>query len=592
MNAPRFVPVIPDSAPFTPEQRAWLNGFLAGLFSYSAVPAPTSAANQPASQTLSPLAILVGSQTGTAEKLAKRIAKTAAQRGFAPVIHDLAKVTPSQMTSESALLVIASTYGDGEPPDNAKAFWQNLRSPEAPRLEKTRFSVCALGDTNYPRFCQFGKDLDARLEALGALRVQPRQDCDVEFEPGFATWLSAALERLAPPSASLQSATVTPAAVDEEPTPTWHKDRPFPARLIANERLTEPGSQKDVRHVAIDLGASGLAYEAGDALGVWPTNNPLLIQDLLAALGFDGEEAVPDRHENSVPLRLALLRDYDITRIPRPLLGHFAEHTRDTTLTQVAAPDANGALDRFLRGRDVLDLVQAHPQVRFTPSEFIALLRKIQPRLYSIASSPRLHPDAIHLCVGVVRYDSLGRTRHGVASTCLADRTRPDDALPVFVHSNPAFRPPPPDRGLIMIGPGTGIAPFRAFLQERQALGAKGANWLFFGDQHQSTDFLYKNEIRNWSHEGLLTRLDLAWSRDSADKVYVQHRMLENAATFWDWLEAGASVCVCGDAARMAKDVDAALHALIQQAGQRTAEQAADYVQRLVAERRYCRDVY
>jgi len=591
MNLPRLVPTIPDSAPFTPEQRAWLNGFLAGLFSYTAAPATPPSASQPAPQPLAPLAVLVGSQTGTAEKLAKRIAKAAAQRGFAPVVHDLAKVSLAQIAEESSLLIIASTYGDGEPPDNAKAFWQTLRGADAPRLEKTRFSVCALGDTNYSRFCQFGKDLDDRLESLGGQRVHPRQDCDVEFEQPFATWLSAALERLTPHATAPQPPATT-APDDEETSLNWHRDRPYPARLILNRRLTEPGSQKEVRHFAIHLGASGLTYEAGDALGVWPSNDPQIVQSLLTALRFDGEEAVPDRSGNPTPLRLALLRDYDITRLPRPLLAFVAQRTQDTKLIQAAAPDANGALDRYLRGRDVLDLVQDHPQVRFQPAEFIALLRKIQPRLYSIASSPRLHPDAVHLCVGVVRNDALGRARHGLASAGLADRTRPDDPLPIFVHSNPAFRPPPSDRGLIMIGPGTGIAPFRAFLQERQALGAKGPNWLFFGDQHASTDFLYQDEIHAWRNEGTLSRLDLAWSRDGAEKVYVQHRMLEHAYIFWNWLESGASVCVCGDASRMAKDVDAALHALIQRSGQRSPEQAAAYVQKLVADRRYCRDVY
>ncbi|MGE3308400.1 MAG: sulfite reductase flavoprotein subunit alpha [Limisphaerales bacterium] len=601
MNPPRFVPVVPDSAPFTAEQRAWLNGYLAGLFSYALVPGQGAVTPSPQpTPALTPLAVLVGSQTGTAEKLAKRIAKTAAQRGFAPVIHDLAKISPSQVAAESAMLVIASTYGDGEPPDNAKAFWQDLRNTTAPRLEKTRFSVCALGDTNYPRFCQFGKDLDARFEALGGQRVHPRQDCDVEFEQPFATWLSAALERLAPaPSGpAFTGASPVPGASqdsgndDEGHGQAWHRDRPYAARLSRNHRLTGNGSQKDVRHFEIDLGSSGIPYEAGDALGVWPANDPDLVQQLLQALGFDGEEAVPDRLGNATPIRQALLRDYDITRIPRALLSHFAQHTHDAAVRDAASPEANGALEKFLRGRDVLDLVLGEPSIRFTPTEFVALLRKIQPRLYSIASSPRLHPASIHLCVSVVRYESLGRSRLGLASAGLADRTGPEDALPVFVHPNPAFRPPPPDRGLIMIGPGTGIAPFRAFLQDRQAQGGKGPNWLFFGDQHESTDFLYRTELEEWASNGTLQRLDLAWSRDTAAKVYVQHRMLENAATLWEWIESGAGVFVCGDASRMAKDVDAALHQVIEQAGGKSPDQAADYVKHLVSDRRYCRDVY
>ena len=591
MNPPRFVPVVPDSAPFTAEQRAWLNGFLAGLYSHA--PVPAGAAPPAPSPSLSPLAILVGSQTGTAEKLAKRLAKTASRHGFAPVIHDLAKVSPVQIAAESSVLVVTSTYGDGEPPDNAKPFWQALQAQDAPRFEKTRFSVCALGDTNYPRFCQFGKDLDARLEHLGAQRIHPRQDCDVEFEPLFASWLGSALERLAPPSSPADS----PSAPTESPaepdlTPTWHRDRPFPARLTENRRLTAADSEKDVRHFAVDLLDSGLAYAAGDALGVWPRNDPALVARILETLGTDGSETVPDRRGHPTPLDQALVSDYDITRIPRSLLEHFARRTGDATLAEVVSPDANGALDRFLRGRDILDLLRDHPAVRPTPAEFVSLLRKLQPRLYSIASSPTLHPGSIHLCVAVVRYGSLERPRLGVASGWLADRVDAATALPVYVHSNPAFRPPPPDQRLIMIGPGTGIAPFRAFLQERQAVGARGSNWLFFGAPHERTEFLYADELRAWNRDGLLNRLDLAWSRDHAEKVYVQHRMIEQATLFWDWLESGAYVYVCGDANRMARDVDASLHAVVRQAGQRSPEAAAEYVRALVAAGRYRRDVY
>lgn len=604
MNTSRLVPVIPESAPFTAEQRAWLNGFLAGLFSYTPVPNPPAPTHAPSqTPTLAPLAILVGSQTGTAEKLAKRIAKTAAQRGFAPVIHDLSRSSPSQLSAESSVLFVTSTYGDGEPPDNAKAFWQSLRDPNAPRLEKTRFSICALGDSQYPRFCQFGKDLDARLESLGAHRIHPRQDCDVEFEQPFASWIGAALDRLAPQtpgpgSISPPSPTAAPLSTpdsrdtESEETSRWHRDRPFPARLTENLRLTAPESEKDVRHFAIDLLDSDLAYQAGDALGVWPETDPQLVHDLLETLGFDGSEAVPDRRGQSAALRQALTQDYDITRIPRALLEYAARHTQDATLAEVTSPTANGALDRFLRGRDVLDLFRNHPSLRPSPTEFVALLRKIQPRLYSIASSPRLHPRSIHLCVNVVRYQSLNRTRHGLASAWLADRLRPETPLPIYIHTNTAFRPPAPDQPLIMIGPGTGIAPFRAFLQDRMASGATGRNWLFFGAPHERSEFLYGDEIRTWTHQRLLTHLDLAWSRDHADKVYVQHRMLANAVPFWNWLESGASVYVCGDASRMAKDVDAGLHSIIQQVGQRSPEQAAEYVRGLVAAGRYRRDVY
>ncbi len=597
MNPPRPVPVIPESAPFSPEQRAWLNGFLAGLFSYTHTP-PTSPtpAPPPNPQTLNPLAILVGSQTGTAEKLAKRIAKSASQRGFAPVIHDLAKFDPSRLAQESAVLVVTSTYGDGEPPDNAKGFWSALRSPDAPRLNQTRFSICALGDTQYPRFCQFGRDLDARLETLGAQRVHPRQDCDIEFDRPFAAWLGPALDLLAPthpPAPAQPQQPAIPEPIPEpDSDPAGTRDNPIPASLTHNRRLTAPGADKDVRHFALELGPSAPPYQAGDALGVWPTNDPALVRLLLDALEFSGSEPVPDRHGNPIPIEQALIADYDITRIPRSLLNRIAPASRDPDLIAAAAPDANGALERFLRGKDVLDLVTAHPSLRFEPADFIACLRRIQPRLYSIASSPRLHPSEIHLCVNVVRFTADGRPRTGLASGCLADRTPPNQSLPVYLHENPAFRPPPPDRRLIMIGPGTGIAPFRAFLQDRQALGAQGPNWLFFGDQHESTGFLYREDLTAWRDSGLLNRLDLAWSRDQSEKIYVQHRMLQQARDLWAWIDDGASIHVCGDASRMARDVDDALHQIIRQEGGKSPEAAADYVRSLVSDRRYCRDVY
>jgi sulfite reductase (NADPH) flavoprotein alpha-component len=595
---PALIPVLPESAPFTPEQRAYLNGFLAGLFSHAPVPAAAA----PAAKPLTPLAILFGSQTGTAEKLAKRIAKEAGQRGFAPTVHDLAKYPPAQLAAEPAVLLVTSTYGDGEPPDNARAFWEALRADAAPRLEQTRFSLCALGDSNYPRFCQFGRDVDARLEALGARRVTPRQDCDVELDQPFATWLGAALSALQEDAGSKMedSGVAAPPSSIRHPlsssesseTTGWSKTNPYPARLKTNRRLSGAGSAKDVRHFEIALGDSGLTYEAGDALGVWPANCPDLVAAVLAAGGWDGEEAVPGRNGAETSLRLALLRDYELGRIPNALLAYFAQASGDAALRQLVEPSANGALQKFLHGRDVLDLLQGHSGVRLKAVEFTALLRKVQPRLYSISSSPKAHPGEVHLTVSAVRYEAGGRARKGVASCFLADRCAADTPVPVFVHANAAFRPPAGDVPLIMIGPGTGIAPFRAFLEERAATGAAGRNWLFFGDQTAAQDYLYREEIGGFVRDGRLARLDLAWSRDQAEKVYVQHRMLAAADELWRWLEAGAAVYVCGDASRMAKDVDAALHEVIGRAGGRSADAARDYVKAMQAGRRYQRDVY
>lgn len=594
MNQQSFVPVLPDNAPFTPEQRAYLNGFLAGLFSRAPQPAMANGQSPIAdAKPLTPLTIVFGSQTGNAENLSKRIAKEAGKRGFAPTVQDLGKYATAQLASESALLVITSTYGDGEPPDNAKAFWDFLNSDAAPKLAQTKFSLLALGDSNYPKFCAFGKSVDERLAKLGATRVYPRTDCDVEYEEAFAKWMNGALSALAPAAAPAPPAAPLVETVLAKTAPTYSKSHPFPAPLLANVRLNGEGSAKDTRHFAFSLEGSGLSYEAGDALGVRATNCAELAEELLRALGRSGEEPVPDRDGKETPLREALVHHYEITRIPLPLLKAVAERAGDAELLKLSAPGANGELTKFLWGREIIDLLHHHPAAKFTPTEFVALLKKLQPRLYSISSSPKAHPGEVHLCVGVVRYDSFGRSRKGVCSTFLAERVPAGGAVPVFVHHNKNFRPPAnPDAPMIMVGPGTGIAPFRAFLEERRASGAKGKNWLFFGDQRAATDFLFREEIVVMQREGTLHRLDLAFSRDQAEKIYVQNRMLDHANELYTWLEEGGGFFVCGDASRMAKDVDAALHQVIQTAGGKTAEEANAYVAALKKDKRYQRDVY
>ena len=606
MNQQNFVPVLPDNAPFTLEQRAYLNGFLAGLFSRA--PQPSLAVPAPESKPLTPITILFGSQTGNAENLSKRIAKEAGKRGFAPTVQDLGKYHTPQLASESALLVVTSTYGDGEPPDNAKAFWEFLSSDAAPKLAQTKFSVLALGDTNYAKFCAFGKSVDERLEKLGAARAHPRTDCDVEYEEPFAKWMDGALGALSAQGAeeakkclvisnqseaAADGRTPTQSQITNHSVPTYSKSHPFPAPLLANVRLNGTGSAKDTRHFVFSLEGSGLSYEAGDALGVRATNCAELAEELIRALGRSGEEPVPDRDGKETPLREALIHHYEITRIPSPLLKAVAERSGDAELQKLTAPGANGELTKFLWGREIIDLLHGHPAAKFSPTEFVALLKKLQPRLYSISSSPKAHPGEVHLCVGVVRYDSLGRSRKGVCSTFLAERVPTGGAVPVFVHHNKNFRPPAnPDAPMIMVGPGTGIAPFRAFLEERRASGAKGKNWLFFGDQRAATDFLFREEIESMQREGTLHRLDLAFSRDQAEKVYVQNRMTEHAKELYAWLEEGGGFYVCGDASRMAKDVDAALHQVIQTAGSKSAEEATAYVAALKKNKRYQRDVY
>jgi sulfite reductase (NADPH) flavoprotein alpha-component len=598
MNAPPPLPYLPESAPFTPEQRAYLNGFLAGLF--SRVPAVQEGPGpSPAQPPLTPLSILFGSQTGTSEGLAKRIAKQASQRGFAPTVHDLAKYPLTQLAGEYHLLFVSSTYGDGDPPDNAQAFWQFLSGESAPRLAQLRFSVCALGDSNYPKFCAFGKNVDERLAALGAQRVAPRADCDVDCEEPFVHWLESALGALTEgassspvPSSLLPAARPAESGAAPAPPAGHSRAHPFLAPLVTNRRLNGEESSKDTRHLEFSLEGSGMTYEAGDALGVFPTNCPELVGEILRALGCRGTEPVPGR-DGEVMLHDALLRDCEITKIPSSLLQELARRTGDAQLVQLTSPGVNGELTKFLWGREIIDLLLAFPAVRWAPGEFVRLLKKLSPRLYSISSSPRAHPGQVHLTTAVVRYQSLGRHRRGVCSTFLADSVPTGGTVPVFVQPNKHFRPPAdPARPMILVGPGTGIAPFRAFLHERRATGGGGRNWLFFGDQHAATDFLYREELAALQHDGTLTRLDTAFSRDQAEKLYVQHRMLEQARELFAWLEDGAHFYVCGDAKRMAKDVDAALSEVVIRGGARTAEEAAAYVQDLKSGQRYQRDVY
>jgi sulfite reductase (NADPH) flavoprotein alpha-component len=598
MSSKTAVPYVPTTAPFTAQQRAWLNGYFAGLTSFASTATEITG---PASAAVAkrPLLILFGSQTGSAEGLAKKIAKECAQHGLEAKIMEANACTLDVLTKTERLLFVTSTWGDGDAPDNAMEFFKALHAPDAPKLETLSFSVLALGDKNYSDFCGAGKKFDTRLEQLGAKRVHARVDCDLDYESAAAGWMTAVLPLLGQiggTSAPAGVATVVApkeAAAPSTAAKAHSRNNPFPARLLVNRLLTGEGSGKEVRHFAISLSDSGLSYEAGDALGIIPSNCPALVNDVLTALGCDGEEAVkaPDGSETS--FRNALLRHYSITQPTNVLLEAIAERAQSSGLKNFLAPENKAALEKHLHGREVMDFLLAHPLARFTPPEFVALLRRLNPRLYSIASSPKAHPGEVHLCVGIVRYETHGRGRKGVCSTFLADRVEGEVRIPTFTQVSHGFRLPTNlDTPVIMVGPGTGIAPFRAFLEERQATAARGRNWLFFGDQKRSTDFLYRDELETMFKNGTLTKLDLAFSRDQAEKIYVQHRMTEHAKELWSWLEEGAHFYVCGDAKRMAKDVDAALHELIQTAGGKTSEQAKEYVAALKTAKRYQRDVY
>ncbi|MEN5018282.1 sulfite reductase subunit alpha [Erwinia sp. Eh17-17] len=583
------IPYIPEDAPFNGEQKFWLAGFLAGLHSRLLVlENQPQAAGSAASAATTQLHILFGSQTGNAEALAQSAAKAARAKGLVPVVQGLGEVDIDVFATMRHVLVITSTYGEGEMPDNAQLFWQAISASTAPRLEQMHFAVLAIGDTGYDGFCQAGKFIDMRLEQLGAKRVYDRIDCDIDYEEPSNAWIASSMPQFAASAGS--SGNALESAPEAPVIPGSNKNNPYAAALATNKRLSGESSGKDIRHFEFDLTDSGLKYEAGDALGVIPVNEPALVQLLLTQLKSDYDNPVPGFDRSLGDL---LTYQFEISEPSRKLIEWVGQNTTNQELRHVLQHDDKDALGVWLWGKDTLDLLQLDVTRSLSIPEFVGLLRPLQHRAYSISSSQKAHPNQVHLTIASVRYHSAGRARSGVCSTYLAERVKRGEKPAIFISPNKAFRVPANnDAPLIMIGPGTGIAPFRAFLEEREAIGAKGKNWLFFGDQHQEHDYIYREELTAWQENGLLTRLDLAFSRDQAEKIYVQTRMLEQGAELFAWLEEGAYFYVCGDASRMAKDVDKALYQVITQFGGMSAERAADYVDQLKKEKRYLRDVY
>jgi sulfite reductase (NADPH) flavoprotein alpha-component len=591
------LPLLPDSAPFAPEhiealnavmartsaeQRQWLSGFLAG---YQAATAGAHlAAPAPAPRARIPLTILFATESGNAEGVGADLKKAAAKQGFAARLLDMAEVSPADVADAANLLVVASTWGEGDPPERAAAFYNAIMADDAPRFDGVRFAVLALGDSSYVNFCAVGRRMDARLEALGGERIAPRVECDLDYEARAAAWSGSALEELAKraepePVTAVRGGDIIHVDFAAPATSLYSKANPFLAEITESINLNGSRSTKQTIHLELSLAGSGLSFEPGDSLGIVPENEPEMAEAVLRAAGLAGDGA----------LRARLATEFDITVLSRQVIEAYAALNPDPRLRDLVAGDAWRA---YLEGRQIVDLLEDFP-TELTPAQLTGLLRKLPPRLYSVASALAASPDEAHLLVGVVRYQSHGRARSGVASGFVADRLGVGHKLKVYVKPNKNFRlPDDPERPIVMVGPGTGVAPFRAFLQQREATGATGRNWLFFGERNFTHDFLYQLEWQEWLKDGVLTRLDVAFSRDQPEKIYVQQRIWERRAELFAWLEDGAHLYVCGDEKAMAKDVHATLTAVVADRSGRSPEAAEAYLADLKKQRRYQRDVY
>ena len=563
----------------TAEQRQWLAGYVAG---YQAATETRVATPGPATAPIAkqPLTILYATESGNAEALALNVRKAAARGGFAAKVLDMADATPADLVGTANLLVIASTWGEGDPPQRAEAFHAALMATDAPHYEKLNYAVLALGDRAYARFCETGRQFDARFAALGARRIADLVECDLDYKKTAAGWTETTLrtlaERAEPAAAVIHVDFARPVALeaaDDAP-------RVANAGIIEHINLNSSRSDRTTCHIALSLAGSGLSYQPGDAIGFVPRNDPALVDDLLRLTGLEADAG----------MRTALTQELDITTLTRAQVSTYARLTGAPALQAIAADDTRFA--DFLRDRQVIDLLEAAPHA-LSAAQLTALLRPLPPRFYSVASSQLAVGEEVHLLVARIDWESHGRARHGVASTDLTERRRVGDTLPITVKANPHFRLPADGATpVIMIGPGTGVAPFRAFLQQREASGARGGNWLFFGARRFTHDFLYQLEWQDWLQSGVLSRIELAFSRDQREKIHVQHRMWQARRDLYAWLRDGAFLYVCGDAKAMAKDVHAMLLAIIADQAGKDADAAVAELRALQRAGRYLRDVY
>lgn len=573
---------------FSPHQLAWLSGYFWGMVNQQ----PGTVAVAPAPAAAASITVISASQTGNARRVAEQLRDDLTAAGLGVTLVNAGDYKFKQIAQEKLLLVVASTQGEGEPPEEAVALHKYLFSKKAPQMAGTAFAVFGLGDTSYENFCQTGKDFDARLAELGGERLFDRADADVDFKSAAEAWrkqIVDVLKQRVPQATAAQTQVSVAGSVAQIVSSPYSKESPLTASLEVKQKITGRNSDKDVRHIEIDLGESGLSYQPGDALGVWYHNDPDLVEEIIGLIWRTGDEMVT-LNDQTMTLREALTERLELTQNTTVIVEKYAALSRDERLIELLADKHQ--LQQYAQTTPLPDMIRQAP-ADLDADQLVALLRPLTPRLYSIASSQEEVGSEVHITVGVVRYEVDGRARTGGASGYLADRLEEDGELRVFIEHNDNFRlPANPQTPVIMIGPGTGIAPFRAFIQQRAAEGAEGLNWLFFGNPHFTEDFLYQVEWQRFVKDGVLSRIDLAWSRDQKHKVYVQDKLREQGAEVWRWIEQGAHIYVCGDANRMAKDVEQALLELLAEHGGMDAEQADEFLSELRVERRYQRDVY
>jgi len=573
-------------------QLIWASGFLAGLAgAANALPIPPSSQTTEQASLQPTLTILYGSQTGNSKGVANSYKASALEQGYKANVVSMSDYKPRQLKNETHLVVIVSTHGEGDAPDDAVELYEFLASKKAPKLPNLKFAVVGLGDTSYEFFCQTGKDFESRLLALGATALVERLDCDVDYESVVADWtvsLNAKLKDELKPVVTEQVINLTPAA-NAVAESLYNKKNPFAASLSESLKITARDSVKDIRHIEVSLEGSGIVYKPGDALGVWFSNDEAMVRRILAATSTSAEDKVLIA-ETEFTLLDALLNKLELTLSYPGFVKKYQAQTAHQELAKLMEDKA--ALREYLSVSQIVDITEKFP-AKISAQELVDALRPITPRLYSIASSQAEVEDEVHLTVAHIEYEANGFTHQGGASGFLSTRLQEGDKLNVYVENNDNFRlPPDPNTPIIMIGPGTGIAPFRAFMQERDASEAQGKNWLFFGNPNFTQDFLYQTEWQGYLKSGLLSKISLAFSRDQANKIYVQDRLKENGKEVFDWLEQGAHFYICGDALRMAKDVETTLLDLVAEHGNKTTAEAKEYVTNLRKSKRYQKDVY